>query len=879
MRAALSLVSVAALAVPAHRRRDFLNQWRADLAHYAQWLERRREPHPRFRLLARASGAMPHAIQLRILHWSPRMLGQDLKFAWRLFVRRRALTATAILIVGLGIGANATIFSWVEGIVLRPLAGVPAQARLIAVRGVEGGRDNLSMSYPNYLDFRAARADGLQDVTAFRIVPMNARTAGEPLHVFGELVTANFFDVLGVRPALGRTFRADEGETPGREPVVVASHGFWMRALGGDPSAVGRPLVLNGQPLTVIGVTPPGFQGSVAGLALDLFVPMTLQKQFIAGDRLSERGNSWLQVYGRLEDGAPLSRAKAGVSVVGRRLAAAFPDNNKDRSLSAVHISDDGASGLLKPVMTTLMGVVGLVLLIACANLAGLLLASGTGRQREIAVRLAVGASRGRVLRQMLVENLMLAAAGGTAGLIVAGWTSGMMRLFVPPTPYPIALGGAVSPRVVACGVALTALTAILSGLVPAVRGSRADVADALKASAPTTVGGGRGRLRQALVVAQVALSLLLLVCAALCVRSLAWAQTMDVGYSARQGFVGSIDLLAAGYDEVRAKAFYQQALARIARVPGVERASVATAIPLDLGSGSNMTVQVDGYTPRDGEIMDAYYNRVGPGYFDTLGVDLVEGRRITERDVAEQPAVVVINETMARRYFGGRSALGGVIRFGRGPVSVVGVARDGKYRRLNEGPTNYLYLPILQSFSPAALLLVRSAADPGAVIPAVQRELRALDRDLPLFDVRTFEQHRRVGVFIARMISLLLGLFGILALVLAIVGLYGVIAYAVTLRTREIGVRVVLGAERSTVAWFVMRQGLALAGLGVLAGLGLAFGASRLLSSQLVGISPGDPVSFAATSALLLAVAGAACAIPARRAASLNPLTALRRD
>jgi predicted permease len=289
--------------------------------------------------------------------------------------------------------------------------------------------------------------------------------------------------------------------------------------------------------------------------------------------------------------------------------------------------------------------------------------------------------------------------------------------------------------------------------------------------------------------------------------------------------------------------------------------------------------VQIDGYTSREGETVDAYYNRVGPGYFETLGVDIVEGRRITDRDVAEQPAVAVINETMARRYFGGRSAIGGVIRFGRGPVTVVGVARDGKYRSLNEGPTNYLYLPIMQSFSPAALLLVRSAADPAAVLPAVQRELRALDRDLPLFDVRTFEQHRQIGVFVARMISLLLGLFGALALVLAIVGLYGVIAYAVTLRTREIGVRVVLGAERSDVAWFVMRQGLALAGIGVLAGIGLAFGASRLLSSQLVGISPGDPVSFAATSALLLAVAGAACAIPARRAASLNPLTALRRD
>jgi predicted permease len=657
------------------------------------------------------------------------------------------------------------------------------------------------------------------------------------------------------------------------------SHAFWSRTLNGDPAAVGRAITVNGQALTVIGVAPPDFHGSVAGLALDIYIPMTLQKQFISGDRLGQRGNSWLQVYGRLQPDASYARAQAGIAVAGARLANGYPETNKGRELRAGRLSEDGASGLLMPVMTTLMGVVGLVLLIACANVAGLLLARAAGRQREVAVRLAVGASRGRVIRQLLLENLLVAAAGGVAGLLLARWTSGLLRLFVPPTPYPIAFDPGLGPRVMLFAGALTALTAIVSGLLPALRGSRADVAVALKASAPASVGGARGRLRQVLVVSQVALSLLLLVCAALFLRSLGRARTMDTGYSARQGFVGAIDLLAGGYDQARGLAFYAQALARVAAVPGVERVSLTNALPLDISGGSDMSVDVDGYVPRENEPMHVYYTRVGPEYFPTLGVDIVQGRGIDARDVTGQPQVAVINETMARRYFQGRSAIGGILRFGSGPVTVIGVARDGKYGQLTEAPRSYLYLPILQSYRPDALILVRTAADPVAVFPAVQQALRALDPNLPLFDVRTIAEHRQISMFIPRMASTLLGLFGALALVLAVVGLYGVIAYAVTQRTREIGIRVALGAAREDVAWLVIRQGLSLAGVGLAVGLLLAAGAGRLLSSQLVGVSAVDPVSFVGTAVGLLIVCGAAAAIPARRAATLDPLVALRRE
>jgi predicted permease len=881
LRGLLLCIGWFASLLPRARRRDWLEQWRGELWHYDQWLAREGASGlSRFlRVLARATGAVPHAVTIRLLHWSPHMFVNDLKFAWRMFVRRPGFTAVAVLILGLGIGSNATIFSWVESILLRPLAGVPSQDRLVVVRGVAGGRDNLSMSYPNFVDLRAAKVSGLRDVTAFRLVAMNARTTGDPLRVFGELVTPNFFDVLGVQPAFGRAFREDEGTTPGREPVVIISHNFWSRTLGSDPNAIGRPITVNGLALTVIGIMPPEFHGSVAGLTLDLFVPMSLQKSFIAGDRLAQRGNSWLQVYGRLEDGAPYSRAEAGLEVAGRRLATMYPDNNKGRDLRAGRLSEDGASGLLMPVMTTLMAVVGLVLLIACANLAGLLLARAAGRQREVAVRLAVGASRARLVRQLLVENLLVAVTGGLAGLLMARWTSGLLRLFVPPTPFPIAFDATMSPRVIGFAVALTAVTAIVSGLLPALRGSRADVVVALKASAPATSGGGRSRLRQALVVSQMALCMLLLVCASLFVRSLVNARSMDTGYSARQGFVGSIDLLAGGYDKARGLAFYEELRSRLSALPNVERVSLATNLPLDIGSGSDMSVGVDGYVPREGEQMTVYYTRVGPDYFDTLGVTIVRGRGITARDAADRPQVAVINETMARRYFEGRDPVGGILRFGSGPVTVVGVARDGKYQQMTESPRSYLYLPVLQNYRPDTLVLVRTSTDPAIVFGAVQREIRALDPTLPLFDVRTLAEHRQLGMFIPRMASTLLGLFGVLALVLAVVGLYGVIAYTVTQRTQEIGVRVALGAARNDVAWLVMGQGMRLAAIGLGVGVVLAFGAGRLLARQLVGVSPGDPVSFAATAFVLLLVAAVASAIPARRAATLDPLVALRRD
>jgi macrolide transport system ATP-binding/permease protein len=874
------LIDALSVVVPICRRRVWREQWRAELWHYAIWLTRdgRSGAARSCLLLARASGAIPHALQLRAFQWSPRMIQQDLKFAWRMFVRRPAFTGVAVLILALGIGANTTIFSWTQAVLLSPLSGVPGQDRILVVRGVTANRDGLSLSYPNFQDLRGAKPDGVADLVAFRLLPMNLRTGDEPIRVFGELVSANFFEFFGVHPVLGRGFRPDEGLVPDRDAVAVISHELWQRAFAGDPATVGRAVTLNGRPFTIVGITPPDFHGSVAAVVLDVFLPVTMQKAVMAGDRLPQRGGGWLEVYARLADGASARQAQASIQMAGARLAEAYPDANRGREVRAVPLWRAGASSVLLPVLGTMMGMVAVVLLIACANVAGLLLTRATGRQREIAVRLAVGASRWQVVRQMLVENLLLSAAGCVAGIVFARWAAGMLDAFVPRTPFPLRFDAGVDAQGIGFAMALTVVTALVSGVMPALRASRPQIGATLKDASPTGRGPS-GRLRQLLVVGQVGLSVVLLVCASLFARSLTHAGSIDPGFSLRQGLLASIDLLPGGYDEARAGAFLERLLERVSALPHVTGATVARTMPLDVGGSSDMTVTVDGYTPREGEELMAYYNQVGPAYFETMGIALVRGRGVTSRDAAGQPAVAVINETMARRYWPGRDPVGATIRFGRGPVTIVGVARDGKYSRLSEEPRNYVYLPALQNYRPDLVLHVKTDVDPAIVLPAVRAAVRGLDPNLPLFDVRTIEEHMRISTFIARMAASMLGLFGILGLLLAGVGLYGVIAFNAAQRTREIGLRMALGAGRGQVVWLVLRNGFALTALGLGAGMALAFGAGRLVAGQLTGVSGADPVSFAATAVVLSAVAAFACVLPARRASCLNPLTALRRD
>jgi putative ABC transport system permease protein len=880
LRAALLLVAALGAIVPAAKRRAWVEQWRAELWHYGIWLtsENRGRAAQAFHLLARASGAIPHALQLRAFQWSPRMILQDLKFAWRMFVRRPAFTAIAVLILALGIGANTTIFSWMRSVVLSPLGGVERQDRILVVRVATAERDNLSMSYPNFQDLRAAKPDGVVDLVGFRLVPMNLRAGGEPVRVFGEVVSPGFFEFFGVRPVLGRAFRADEGLVPDRDAVAVISHDLWTRVFAADPATVGRAVTLNGRSFTIVGIVPAAFGGSVAGVVLDVYLPLMMQKTVLPGDRLTKRGDGFLEVYARLGDGASAARARAGLAVAGARLAAQYPDANRGRELRAMPLWRAGMSALLLPILGTMMAMVAVVLLIASANIAGLLLASATARQREIAVRLAVGASRWQVVRQMLVETLLLSAAGCAAGLLFARWAAGLLNVFIPPTPFPLRLDGGLDLQAIPFAMATAIVTAIVAGVLPAIRASRLELGVTLKDGSPT-MAGHSGRLRQLLVVGQVGLSVVLLVCASLFARSLTRAGAIDPGFSLRQGLLASLDLMPAGYDQARGTAFLQRLLDRVSALPHVTSATVAKTMPMDVGGSSDMIVTVDGYKLRDGEEVMAYYNQVGPGYFETMGIPLVKGRPITARDGAGQPAVAVVNETMARRYWPGRDPVGATIRYGSGPVTIVAVARDGKYSRLGEAPRNYIYLSALQSYRPDLLLHVRTDADPALILPAIRAAVHDLDPNLPLFDVRTIEQHLRISTFVPRMAASMLGVFGLLGLLLASVGLYGVVAFNAAQRTREIGLRLALGAGRGQVVWLVLWDGFVLTAAGIVAGLGLAFGAGRLVAGQLTGVSGADPVSFAGTAALLITVAVVACVLPARRASALNPLTALRRD
>jgi macrolide transport system ATP-binding/permease protein len=879
LRTLLGLLLLVAPIVPAARRRTWLAQWRADLWHYSQWLGRDSSTSRIARscaLAARAAGSLAHALVLRTSQWSLHMILHDVRFAIRMLLRRPAFTLVAILVLGVGIGANATIFSWVQSVVLQPVGGVDASP-LVALHGKTSSRDDLSFSYLNFTDLRAARPAGIEDVIAFRGLAMNLRGDGEPRRVWGQMVTSNFFDLLRVRPALGRGFIPADTAAMGGEPVAILSHAAWQRLFAGDPGIVGRTITLNARSFTIVGVAPEGFRGTMIGLTMDVFVPITMQKAFMSGDRLLLRGNSFLQVFGRLAPGVSLRQAQGSIDVVAARLAKDHREN-ESVGIVAQPLWRDGAAGMLLPVMATLMGVVAVVLLIACANLAGLLLARAAGRQREVAIRLAVGASRGRVVRQFLIESCLLAVAGGVAGVAMTTWTTGGLMALMPPTPYPIAFGGGVDLRVIAFATVTTLVTAFAFGLIPALRASSPDVSSSLKEASGTVSGGvRRGRMRGALVVAQVALSLLLLTSAALFLRGLGHARTVDPGFSLRNGAMAAMDLLPNGYDSARGTALHHQLLERVSALPQVTSATMAYSMPLDIGGGSNMSVDIDGYQPPPGEDVDVYYNRVGPKYFETMGIPLVAGRSIGSEDVEGRQLSVVINETMASKYWPGQDPVGKTMRFGSGPATVVGVAKDGKYAKLNEAPRNFMYLPIAQYFRHDAILIVRTEGDPTAVVPALHAEVKKLDANLPLFDVRTINEHMKLSVFLPKLASTLLAMFGGLAVLLAVVGLYSVVAYNVAQRTREIGVRVALGATQAQILRLVLQQGMTLTLIGLGIGAVLSIGAGFGLRSQLMGITPTDPVSFAATTLLLSAVSLLACLVPAQRATRLDPVKALR--
>jgi predicted permease len=802
---------------------------------------------------------------------------QDLRYGLRALRKQPLLTAVAVLSLGLAIGANTTVFTWLQTFVLNPLPAVQDYDRLVVLNTRAPGGDLWSLSYADFKDWRAQSRT--LDVTIFDFTQTGMRTEdGGTERVWTNMVSGNFFDVLRVPAALGRTFHRDEEDRD--VPVAVMGWSFWQRRFHGDSAVVGRTLLLNGQPFTVVGVAAPRFGGPFVGLQLDLYVPVTSRTALLPyGDRWrTQRGFQTWEGIGRLKGGVTFAQAAEELNTVAK--AAGIAAGNADHQGAVVrHMDEVGAASWLKPVFFSLLGVTAVVLLIACANVANLMLARAAARRREVAIRLAIGASRGRLIRQLLTESLVLALAAGLVGFVIALWGRDLMTAFVPAAPFPIGLEYRVDTSILVFAVAVTFATALAFGLVPALQASRPALVPALKDDVSGAFGG-RHRLQSALVVGQVALSLVSLVCAGLFVRSLLNARVVDVGFrEPERVLLVSTDLTLAGFrGDSLMGVVTGQLLERVRALPGVEAAGIADQVPLGFGGQSSSSATVDGYQPQPNENMSIRLNLVSSGYFEAMRIPLLAGRTLRDGDERRGARQVVVNEAFAKKYWPGLDPLGRRIDQGAGWMTVVGVVATGKYNQLSEAPVPLIFQPAgrdrpLGDFT----LHVRAAGDPATLTAALRGAFRETSADLPFLDVRTMDQSMQAALMVQRIGAYMLAGFGAMALLLSAIGVYGVMAYTVSQRTREIGVRVALGAGRRDVVGLVIGRAMRLAGLGLAVGLLAALGAGRLLGSQLLGVSGSDPATFAAIGVLLGLVALLASWLPARRAARVDPMMALR--
>jgi predicted permease len=807
---------------------------------------------------------------------------QDLRFGLRTLRQTPGFTAVAILSLALGIGANTTIFSYVNALLLRPPSVVAAPAKLRALWNRLPDGQYLQFSYPDYVYYRD-HSQVFSGLVAYSSDPerVSWKVGGETELIMGQLVSGDFFSVLGVKPILGRAFLPEEDQVPLRNPVVVLNHKFWQQRLGSDFRVIGRTLIFNGNSFSVVGVAPPHFDGIEALSAPDFWTPMMMQRQISPGmDLLTNRTGYWLFVTGRLKPGITPEQARADLSVLAKQLAQAFPQSNKgwDAAVTPLSGLPPEFNGVAAPVTAILMAVVGLVLLIACANLANLLLARASRRTREMAIRSALGAGRGRIIRQMLTESAMLSLAAGVVALGLSIFSGPLLLKLKPPMLSFVNIQLPLDWRVLAFTLLVSLLAGFAFGVAPALRSSDVDVVSRLKDEA--TGSPAKNRLRNVLVTGQVAVCTILLIGAGLCLRSLASAGSVDPGFRVGNRLVVTLDLDILGYSENRGREFYNQVIDKVEALPGVGSASVANHLPLGFASMATV-VAIDGYQPPPGlPGIPIGFVGVGPAYFHTLGVPLLSGRDFNRQDNPSSPGVVIINEAMARRYWPGQNPIGKQMNlaFGkRSPLEIVGVVATGKYRSLQEEAQPFMFRPFAQAYEAQAALVVQTTGDPKAMLATVERAIQAVDPNLPVLDAETLAQYMSIPLFLPRFTGTLLGAFGILALLLAALGLSGVVAYYVGLRTREFGVHMALGAEPRDVLELVVKQGMRLCLVGVLIGLVAAFGVSRVLSGLLFGIRPTDPITYIGAALVLTTTMLVACYLPARRATRVDPMVALR--
>ena len=814
---------------------------------------------------------------------------QDLRYGARMLRKNPGFTIIAVLTLALGIGANTAIFSVINSVLFKPLP-VEAPQRLVDVYNTppkdETVLQDVPLSYPDYADFRD-ESKLLAGLLGFAPTRVALERQNDSEMIPAEQVTGNYFQVLGVRLVLGHGFDPAQDRVPGGDPAAVLSYAMWQSKFAGDPNIIGKTITLSGHPITIVGVAPRNFHGLMRVVAPGLWVPISMDSVLHLGSPADDRESAWLFTMGRLKPGVTLGQAQAELQSIAARLAQTYPKSNKDRSVvlllaSQVKIIPEADSALYA-TSVVLLGFTGLVLLIACANIAGTLMARATGRRREIAIRTALGGGRWRLVRQLLTENLLLSLLGGAAALLITSVLNRALSQALANISFSLPIGFGltldIDGRVLGFTVAAALGTTLLFGLIPALKTSKHGLADALKEETGAATGThGKHRLLSTLVVAQVTISLMLLICAGLSLRSLWNASRVNPGFDPSDLATAAFNPSLAGYNATQTKAFYEQLTARIEALPGVEAASDTDRLPL------TFNVNLSGCAP-EGKENDPHAMRtiatanVNTNYFKTMRIPVLRGRAFNDGDNPKSAPVVMVNQTLANQFWPGQDPIGKRVSFGEAKkyYQVVGVAADGKYITLGEAPRAYVYRAVRQAEIDDRIVIARTMGDPRAALASIREISRQLDPKVPVTNLETVQQETSVALLLPRAGGAMFGLFGLLGLILASIGLYGVIAYTVAQRTHEIGIRMALGANSRDIARLVMGRGLGMVLAGVALGLAGAFALTRVLSIMLYGVSATDPLTFAAVAMLLILVSMAACYIPARRAMKVDPMVALR--
>ena len=805
-------------------------------------------------------------------------LFQDFRFALRMLRRSPGFALVAIFCLTLGIGTNAAVFSWMEGLLFRPYPAVAHQERLVALTGTAAQDD---LSWPDFLDLQ--RNCKLFEAFFVSKIMGTTLSIGERAQVVtGSVVSSNYFPALGVHPILGRAFEPTEDVGRSAHPVTVISYQLWKERFGGDPQIIGKTQRMNGVLHTIIGVAPEGFYGTFVGWAMKFWVPASMEDTFEAGGyKLEDRGERWIEGYGRLKPGVTLEQAQQEVSAVAKRLDADYPATNRGRGVKlwALWQTPFNNAGTLLPTLGIMLVVVVFVLLIACANVGNLLLVRAFARRHEITVRVAVGAGRRRLLQQLLIEGLVLSALAATGGLLIAHWSSHLLVLLLPVrNGNAMHLPGEMDWRVMALSAAVCLASTLLFALLPAIEASNVDLAITLRSEMAGVVHGrSKSWVRSGLVVVQVSLCFILLAGAGLLLQSLERVRSDSPGFSTQGTLVTAVNLSASGYDVQRAKSFQDDLIDRVQGLPGVESAALARVTPLGYGTFSSAPIAVDGYQPPTDERLSVDYNQVGPGYFATIGIPLVSGREFTRADNETAAPVAIVNETMAARYWAGKNPIGDRLQVKDKWLEIVGVAKTSRYYSMREMPKPFFYVPLRQKFSVGAALNIRTKLRPETMAAALSRELKAMDANLALYEVISLQEQLDRSTSPQKVAVTLTGVLAGLALVLASIGLYGVMSYTVSQSTRELGLRMALGARTPELFRLVISRGLALTVGGILLGAAAALGLTRLLGYLLYKVSPRDPLAFGSAFLILLIVSLIACLLPAWRATRVDPIVALR--